>query len=160
MTMFRYNYANDDPFNTKGERNVKNADTFYYNCGGYALGTFSWYCPHTEQERFYDYAFKNEIQACVKTTKAVAQMCNEFEGRIRVIESLKELNSKTEYAVAFRISSRNDFHFIKRSKYGRWTHKRGACDCIERITKKEVFETEWSNGFYDGPIILLAVKNN
>ena len=32
-----------DLFNRNGERNAFNTDQWYYNCGGYALGTFSWY---------------------------------------------------------------------------------------------------------------------
>ena len=34
-----------DPFNTLGLRNINNTIKRYYNCGGYALGTFSWYWP-------------------------------------------------------------------------------------------------------------------
>ena len=40
-----------DPFNTLGLRNVSNTVKRYYNCGGYAFGTFSWYWPgRTEEE--------------------------------------------------------------------------------------------------------------
>ena len=35
----------DDFFNIKRTRNEENTDIEYYNCGGYALETYSWYCP-------------------------------------------------------------------------------------------------------------------
>ena len=38
-----------DPFNFLRNRNVRNTEKRTYNCGGYALDTFSWYCP-TEQK--------------------------------------------------------------------------------------------------------------
>ena len=58
----------DDDFNINRKRNTRNTSKRLYNCAGYALGTFSWYCPHsTEDERNsffgYDYGFRNEAEA-------------------------------------------------------------------------------------------------
>lgn len=35
-----------DWFNRNGFRNADNTDIILYNCGGYALGTYSWYTPY------------------------------------------------------------------------------------------------------------------
>ena len=44
-----------DPLNNQKTRNIKNSNRYNYNCGGYALETFSWYCPHTKQDdRLHD----------------------------------------------------------------------------------------------------------
>ena len=48
--MFRNYYLNDDPFNKNNNRNLRNTPRRHFNCGGYALGTFSWYCPHSPED--------------------------------------------------------------------------------------------------------------
>lgn len=53
--MFRsigYHPIPTDPFNFLRNRNVRNTEKITYNCGGYALGTFSWYCPHRREDDF------------------------------------------------------------------------------------------------------------
>ena len=68
MKMFRSFYLQDDPFNKNNKRNVRNTERNTYNCGGYALGTFSWYCPHDENDEKsgrwgYDYGFTTMDEA-------------------------------------------------------------------------------------------------
>ena len=158
--MFRSNYLKDDPFNKNNNRNVRNTPKRNYNCGGYALETFSWYCPHTEEDDNtffgYDYGFDTQEEAWVKTMYAVSKMILDFEGNLRMIKSLKQLHKDTERVVAFRLSSDGDFHYIKKTKNG-WRHKCGASFYIRRMSEHDVFNTKW-NGRYDGPIILLAIK--
>jgi hypothetical protein len=158
--MFRSYYLKDDPFNKNNNRNVRNTPKRNYNCGGYALETFSWYCPHTEEDDNtffgYDYGFNTQEEAWVKTMYAVSKMILDFEGNLRMIKSLKQLHKDTERVVAFRLSSDGDFHYIKKTKNG-WRHKCGASFYIRRMSEHDVFNTKW-NGRYDGPIILLAIK--
>ena len=157
--MFRSYYLKDDPFNKNNNRNVRNTPKRNYNCGGYALETFSWYCPHGEEDDTffgYDYGFDTQEEAWIKTMYAVSKMILDFEGNLRMIKSLKQLHKDTERVVAFRLSSDGDFHYIKKTKNG-WRHKCGASFYIRRMSEHDVFNTNW-NGRYDGPIILLAIK--
>ena len=147
-----------DPLNINRTRNIRNTNKRMYNCGGYALGTYSWYCPQPDDDYDDSYAFDTMDEAIDITLDVVDHMCYEFEGKIRVIKTLNELNTSVEYAVAFRISSRNDFHYVKKADNGHWYHKRGGMLDINQMTEYEVFNTRWCGGFYDGPIVLLAVK--
>ena len=150
-----------DFFNKLGTRNSQNTREFEYNCGGYALNTFSWYCPHNETDRYYRSYSERGMK---KTTQnAVAFMLKEFSD-LRVIKDIKEL-AQDEYAIAFRIGGVNgvhDFHFMKRAKNGRWYHKMGGC-CIQPIKKEKVFGKEWITGWfstnhYCGELVLFAKK--
>lgn len=163
--MFRNYYLNDDPFNKNNNRNLRNTPRKHFNCGGYALGTFSWYCPHNpEDERSvgwfgwgYDYSFDTQEEAWIKTMYAVSKMVLDFEGKLRMIKCLEHLDKKTERVVAFRLSSDGDFHYIKKSENGQWHHKRGASAPIHRMSQDNVLHSVWC-GRYDGPVILLAIK--
>lgn len=143
--MFYNKYRNSDPKNSRRERNIKNSDKDEYNCAGYALNCFSWYCPLNHHEYDVDIYAK--------------QILIDFPN-VRIISSEKELKNN-EYIIAFRISS-CDFHFMKRSKNGNWFEKRGWVPVIYRIKKEKVFNEIWSSHRYDGgynsKIILFAVK--
>lgn len=150
-----------DFFNKLGIRNAQNTRVFEYNCGGYALNTYSWYCPHNETDRHYRSYSERGMK---KTTQnAVAFMLKEFSD-LRVIKDIKEL-AQDEYAIAFRIGGVNgvhDFHFMKRAKNGRWSHKAGG-GCIQPIKKEKVFSEVWTTGWfcanrYWGELVLLAKK--
>ena len=160
MAIFRMEENHGDPLNRDNSRNIKNTERYLYNCGGYALGIFSWYCPHDEDDvdeyGYFDYTFEDYYEAYEKTMYCVAKMVLDFEGRLRLVQSLSKVHSD-EVAIAFRLSSDGDFHYIKKTKGG-WYHKRGSSYCIERMTEADVFETKWC-GRYDGPTVLLAMKN-
>jgi hypothetical protein len=147
----------EDELNWNRYRNVKNTKKINYNCGGYALGTFSWYLPifdYDDDDTTYDFDDWDEAEE--KTWRCVQVMKIEFRRRgLRVIESVAEL-VENEYAIAFRLSSDGDFHFLRRYSNGSWYHKRGNAPYIERISATEVFSDMWVNR-YDGPIVLLAV---
>ena len=151
-----------DFFNKLGTRNANNTKVFEYNCGGYALNTYSWYCPHDIGTDRYYHSYSE--QGMKKTTQnAVAFMLKEFSD-LRVIKDIKEL-AQDEYAIAFRIGGVNgthDFHFMKSAKNGRWYHKAGGLG-IESIKKEEVFGEEWVTGwffanYYRGELVLFAKK--
>lgn len=160
--MFHKKYCKIDPFNKENKRNLRNTPKQEYNCGGYALGTFSWYCPHDEKDgrgiwHMYDYSFTTREEAWIKTVYAVSKMILDFEGNLRMIKSLDQLNKLTERVVAFRLSSDGDFHYVRKNLNGHWYHKRGASVDILEMSEREVFNTNWC-GRYDGPIVLLAIK--
>ena len=158
--MFRFlNYiqnGENDGFNKNKGRNVGNTNRHAFNCGGYALGTFSWYCPYTEEEdgeNGFGWGWDSYEEVVEVTEHCTEQMLKDFSD-LRVINSLSELN-KTEYAIAFRVSSDGDFHYVKRGFNGQWYHKRGSCPSIETMTAREVFRTAWCLK-YNGPIVLFA----
>lgn len=149
------NFASD-LFNLNRNRNEKNTSQWDYNCGGYALGTFSWYLPNDEDDRdkfwgWQDHSYE-EMEAITLT--CVEWMLNDFND-LRIIQQLNEVRHD-EYAIAFRVSSDGDFHYIRQDKFRTWTHKCGSSH-IRTITRWEVFHTEW-NDRYNGPIVLFAKK--
>ena len=164
--MFRradYRPIPTDPFNFIRNRNVRNTAKGTYNCGGYALGTFSWYCPHrTEDDStpFGTYYAKTPEEAELITQHSVQVMLEDFGGKLRVISEVAEANLKTEAVIAFRISTEyGDFHYARRGCNGSWYHKRGACPYIDRMDAVEVFSDYWLCGpvRYDGPLVLFAL---
>ena len=130
--MFFHDYENDDPFNIAKERNTKNTNREEYNCGGYALGCYSWYCPFTHQVRDFE--------------KNVNQILKDFPN-VRLINNTQDL-MPNEYMIAFRLSQ-DDFHFMKRSKNGVWREKRGSQFKIRVVPKSVVFGEVWSPDRYD-----------
>lgn len=126
--------------------NVKRGVRRSYNCGGYALNTFDWYCP--------DGAWMGVSNDDESVQYYADCMVEEFNGKLRIIQDVSELTDK-EYAVAFRTRN-GDFHFCKRDDSGNWRHKRGRTEPLHRITKKEVFSEQWPGG-YDSRIILFAM---
>ena len=149
------NFASD-LFNRNRNRNERNTSQWDYNCGGYALGTFSWYLPNDNDdvEDFWgcqDHSYEEMVSI---TRTCVDWMLDDFDD-LRIIHRLSEVRHD-EYAIAFRVSSDGDFHYIKQGKFRTWTHKCGM-GCINTITRWEVFHTHW-NDRYDGPIVLFAKK--
>lgn len=165
----------EDLLNIKKMRNRYNTSTWDYNCGGFALNTFTWYCP----ARNFDFDYKESIygmgdndffdllfgtdcystrEMYYATRRCVRAMLHDFDD-LRIIKDLKEL-AQNEYAIAFRISGEmDDFHFMRRTKSGKWFHKMGAT-AIRPIKKEEVFAEIWDlpAGNYCGELILFAKK--
>lgn len=144
---------NRDLFNNEHARNIHNTNTRFYNCAGYALGTFSWYCPYDDYDIFSLLSDSNTLESITQQT--VSHMLKDFEGKLRVISSLKELR-KDEYAIAYRVSSDGDFHFMKKART-RWHHKRGRMSTILTESEDNVLNSIWC-GRYDGPIVLMAMR--
>lgn len=144
-----------DPFNRLGKRNTSNTTRRSYNCGGYALETFSWYEPTGKAHpSWQDFCFKNTEEAERKTKKCVRAMLREFP-TLRVIKTLADVRPD-EYAIMFRLSDDGDFHFLKRDKRGHWRHKCGGWE-VETIKVANIFG-EWRFGRYNGPIVIMAKR--
>ena len=152
-----------DPYNHSNSRNIKNTSKAVYNCGGYALNLFAWYCPwgedvsetETPLARAYwadDYFEDDELFA--PTFKCVQNMLAEIP-TLRLLTGINDDIRPDEYMLAFRISSDGDFHFVKRADSGIWYHKRGSRKDIEIMTASEVIDDYWC-GRYDGPLVFFA----
>lgn len=147
----------NDPFNMAHTRNIRNTNKRSYNCGGYALGIFSWYCPYKENDPMmskFACGYRTKKAGQKLTDYAITVMLEEFP-TMRVVESLEEIQSD-EYAILFRCSSTGDFHYIKRDKGNHWRHKRGGFSKIETMKAKHAFDV-WCDK-YDGPIVIFAKK--
>lgn len=147
---------NSDLFNIQRKRNIGNTKKHLYNCAGYALETFSWYCPNEENWEYWGYDEDlSNAEMLAKTFETVEFMLKDFKGRLRLIGSVNEVQ-ENEYAIAYRISSDGDFHFMKKMVNG-WHHKRGNTDRIYVESEDYVLKEVWCNR-YDGPIVLMAMR--
>lgn len=126
-----------------------------YNCGGFALGTETWY----KFEKYYYHGFNNHTRSKRKRRMAkitflcVQQMLEDFPGQLRVIHSEKERKCYEEIFF-FRVSSDGDFHFVL--KHGNaYLHKCGNTPYIYEMDEEEVYSDCWEHR-YDGPIVMFA----
>ena len=147
---------NRDLFNNERARNIHNTDTHLYNCAGYALETFSWYCPNEEDRGYWGHEKKlSDAEMFAKTFETVKFMLKDLKGHLRLIRSVDEVQ-ENEYAIAYRVSSDGDFHFMKKMANG-WHHKRGGTTHIYIETEDYVLNEIWCDR-YDGPIALMAMR--
>lgn len=151
-TRSMFNFGSD-LFNIHNARNAENTDQFDYNCGGYALGTFSWYLPSRTDEMWGFWLRRDKSELAEITEMAVKVMLEDFAD-LRVISSVDEVQTN-EFAIAFRCSSDGDFHYVRQFR-NRWYHKCGVSD-IYTMEEEEVFSAVWRCR-YDGPIVLFAKK--
>lgn len=153
-----------DRLNKKNKRNMSNTHKEGFNCGGYALGTYSWYCPFGRHDGdlsgLFD-RFDGDYVAVLQYT--VDYMLQDFGNKLRVIQSLDELQEGEE-AVAYRIETDcYDFHYLRRKSNGKWYGKMGRIPIIYKYTEIEVFDHNsdaWQNGRYDSEMILFALIVN
>lgn len=145
-----------DELNVRHERNLNNTPRRSFNCAGFALGTYSWYCPREGESEREDYMFETDKQAYKATRLSVECMLKDFP-TLRVVKSLEEIRSD-EYAILFRHSSDGDFHYLRRGRNGIWYHKRGRTAQIDIMPKAKIFNN-WCHR-YDGPIVIFAKKRD
>ena len=150
-----------DKLNKKQKRNLNNTERCEYNCGGYALDTFSWYHPYRQKDGdISDLLDKFQDDANAVLEYTTQYMLKEFKKKLRVITTLSELKENEE-AVAYRIETEGyDFHFVRRKRNGSWYGKTGSCPTIYRYTEAEVFDfssAAWGDGRYDSQMILFAL---
>ena len=158
------------------ERNFKNTEMPDYNCGGFALRLYNWYCPvplNISRRDIFDLVDspltpEQRLNVCIKT------ILQEVVGS-RLISSVDELQEGEE-AVAFRLQEADgiaasddpddmwqDFHFMRRRKDGVWLDKCGSGSLIREHTEDEVLYDPWDSPegtlVYAGEIALFACRN-
>ena len=150
-----YHYPTlSDPFNTLGKRNINNTVKRYYNCGGYALGTFSWYWPgRTEEEhdKIMGYAEDEDWDNALEL--AAGAIIRELPGWMVVPFSLimERKYSPNEYEVVAMRFCDFDFHFWKLGRNWNWYDKMGSTKCIHRHAFESV-RNIWYRRYYS-PIV-------
>lgn len=130
----------------------RNGDYWEYNCGGFALGTFNWFLPHS----FMSYRSYLRTIGGYEETKVLAATIPEIlkvSDTIRRIDSMDELK-QDEYAIAYRVCS-DDFHF-RLCYNGEWYEKMGDGN-IHKISAHTIFTDCWFGG-YDSAVVLFAEK--
>lgn len=147
------------------------SNIYSYNCGGFALRTFTWYTPYNigvgdiiEDLYNLDY-FEKEIEDLLLDL-FVERMLDDFPS-LHLIHEKDIYNEKfiDKEIIAFRIGVIYqekyeeldfDFHFRKRL-YGQWYEKQG-----EGKIRKCNFETNnWHDGdfCYDSKIVYFVLEN-
>ena len=143
-----------DPFNTLGLRNISNTTKRYYNCGGYALGTFSWYWPgrtKEEHDEIMDYANAGDWKSALEL--AAEAIINELPGWTVVPLALvmERKYSPAQYEVVAMRFSYEDFHFWKLGRNWNWYDKMGSAGWIDRHAFEDVRRI-WCRR-YNSPIV-------
>jgi hypothetical protein len=166
----------EDFFNEKHTRNEQNTLQGDYNCGGYALRTFSWYLPYEYDEDDHPYdcnfewmedlVYEGHISIEEATEEIlwgnVKKMLSDFAGKIRVVQMDDYLEADEEL-IAFRLSVMRDgkwvedmdFHYIV-LRDGQWKHKLGR----DKIDSFDFTEEPWITSYYvyNSSIVYLAHK--
>ena len=149
-----YYKINHDPLNKRGSRNIRNTDKADYNCGGYALGTFSWYLPSRTREEYTDIMGHADIgDMDTALTLAAEAIVSELPGWSVVPFALvmeRKYSPKDYEVVAMRFCY-YDFHFWKLGRNWNWYDKMGGCRQIDRHAFNDV-RYKW-NGRYDSPVV-------
>lgn len=149
-----YYKINHDPLNKRGSRNIRNTDKADYNCGGYALGTFSWYLPSRTREEYSDimgYADIGDMDTAL--TLAAEAIVNELSGWSIVPFALvmeRKYSPKAYEVVAMRFCY-YDFHFWKLGRNWNWYDKMGCRGQINRHAFNDV-RNVW-NDRYDSSVV-------
>ena len=144
-----------DPFNVHGLRNITNTSKRFYNCGGYALGTFSWYWPgRTEEEHdeIMEYAEAEDWDNALGL--AAEAIIGELPGwKLAELEAVMErVYSPEKYEIVAMRFCDFDFHFWKLGRNWNWYDKMGSAGWIDRHAFTEVLARRW-NYRYDSPIV-------
>ena len=145
-----------DIYNVNGKRTNKNVERWQFNCGGYALETYSWICPYDTEEdsdRLFDDWYCS-MSSNEKLEETVEWMLHRVPGlrKVNGVEDLKE----DEYLIAYKCGN-FDFHYMKRLPNGQWWHKPGS-GRTRRIAEHKVYARTWSDGKYDSDTVFLAKK--
>lgn len=149
-----YYKINHDPLNMRGSRNIRNTDKADYNCGGYALGTFSWYLPSRTRKEYTDIMGHADIgDMDTALTLASEAIVAELPGWSTVPFALvmeRKYSPKDYEIVAMRFCY-YDFHFWKLGRNWNWYDKMGDCGQINRHAFNDV-RYKW-NYLYDSPVV-------
>lgn len=165
-----------DYLNRERKRNRDNTNLCSYNCGGFALGTYSWYLPYYDfdarEDQVEDLISRgfNEEQIYRKITSLdVNQILSDFKNNLRVIEKEEDL-LVDETLVAYRFFvdfnyyngvlhyEDSDFHFRVKLN-DTWFEKNGD-EPITEVEDMDLIEPWCAQcGDYDSNTILFALKN-
>lgn len=145
-----------DIYNINGKRTNRNVENWQFNCGGYALETYSWICPYDTEEdsdRLFDdwYSDMSSDEKLEETVEWMLERVPDLR-RVNGVEDLED----DEYLIAYKCG-RSDFHYCKRLPNGQWWHKMGSSR-TRRIAEHKVYSDTWLGGKYDSETAFFAKK--
>lgn len=148
----------EDFFNKQNTRNQYNTNEFNYNCGGYALRTFSWWRPFRGNysaydfcnDKFYEGYNEKEVDDAL-LTECITILLKEFP-----FLQITNKPNKDKRIIAFRIGTYYnleceedyhlgdwDFHFkVKEKNSTIWRHKPGNSPIIETDCLNEPWDID------------------
>lgn len=158
-----------DYLNRKGKRNRYNTDETSYNCGGYALDTYSWYYPYDDWDDIID-----DVDCMFDDGYSIDEVNSTLIERFtdKILEDFPEykvinpdLIDNYSNLIAFRIGAAYtdyydsyieafDFHFKKKIN-NKWYEKRGR-QPIEECNLVKNYPWETAVSYYDSEIIYFA----
>lgn len=144
-----------DPFNVHGLRNIANTSKRYYNCGGYALGTFSWYWPGRTEEEHDEIMGYAEAEDWNNALGLAAEaIVSELPGWsvVPIGRVMERVYSPDKYEIVAMRFCDWDYHFWKLGRNWNWYDKMGDAGWIDRHAFTEVLARRW-NYRYDSPIV-------
>lgn len=141
----RYEYYSNNLSNFKTilqdtNENITHFEEEDYNCMGYALGTFEW-----EELSSFESVDENDFDSLEDVALACVKELNGCFDYLRRIDKPEEA-TEDEYVIAFR-AGYDDFHFLRRTSDGIWTHKPGS-GVVQNLSEEEVFGTAWAEHRY------------
>ena len=172
-----------DPFNTKGARNERNTPIICYNCGGFALKTFNWLTPYTDEvdddndpytevdrEDFIDSLYEDGFDDNFVSYELVFEDTHHILKRFPFLEQIELEDARPEDTIiAYRVFTKwdesydcvadTDFHFKVRLN-GFWFEKMGGgeiCLCDLNPDEKQawIYNDDWA---YISPIVYFRDK--
>ena len=166
-----------DYLNSLGLRNADNTETEDYNCGGEALGTYSFYMPYngdTEDQEdkiaeLIDQEYSREEIYMFLLAEYTDFMLSDFPN-LRVLSNPTEIKSNERliyFRIGFELEGLDDegyydcVHFDFHYRYfedGHWYEKCGECDG-RQICDNDM-EGDWECGYniYDSRTVYLALE--
>lgn len=169
----------NDPLNLDGFRNRYNMTRKYYNCGGFALGVYSWVRPYLydnddEANIESEYTFSEReciIQSCYKhkmSTFEVEKEILKYDVQFLLktypflYQTTLEQCKKKDVVIAYRLFINedydDDFHFKVRIN-GKWFEKCGV-DKIKPCKLNSQIPWKYNKGdlCYDSPIVYFVKR--
>ena len=148
----------------------KNENVYGFNCGGFALGSMTWYVPsgwENAREKYCDRCRELNISRYGDNTNVVNEFVREVaesivkdtKNVVRILET-EEDKKPFEELVYFRITyDFGDFHFVALSGET-YYHKKGTTPSLEIMGEEEFFsEDGWCSSRgnpYTSNMIILA----
>lgn len=168
--------AENDWLNVHKTRNSANTAIADYNCGGYCLGTYSWYNPYSEtydaegyedmvhwvEDMYLDWKISIEEIYDELMRVAAIQIEKDFKDTVRITKNPYDINDGEKLVVYkvglvfFRNGSDTeylehaDFHF-KQWEGDHWSDKPGMSPLRKQyLSMEEVINDPWINSWWDG----------
>ena len=164
-----------DLFNSQKTRNQDNTYQTNYNCGGYALRTFSWFYPADEdmdwnwsvrEDHIDDYiedGYDDEDVAMMILDEDVDYMLEHIKTLSLYEEDPKKYEPRLgEELIAYCIyvdsyNEDNDFHF-KVLRDGKWMEKNGGGPIQETLPPWEIRSWHYTGRVYDSEVVYFINK--